>query len=191
MKTNEQIINEINLAFGLKNYSELAKELGINSQAVSNWKKRPKIEVSKLKDKFPNINANYILSNGMEGTLLIETSADRLFQAFNALGLDLETIYRETNIVEGYFDNLQNIDKDKIELISQVFPRINKQYIMHGKGIMLNPSHTQDGVNESGAAYKKSLPIAVQILLMEKLNNIDDAILDFKNLMKENNIITK
>lgn len=190
MKNNEQIINELKLTFSIDSDVELADLLDTSKQNISHWRNNGNVNVRKLKEVFPKININYILTNGQQGNLLIDSPRERLLTVLKEMDISLDEFYTKTNIVPGLLDDvmMDGLTHQQMRKIENAYPFINRDYIMYGKNEKLIHM-TADVVAEDKSNYGDGLNRKVKKDLSDKFGMITTAIESLRSTMLENQLI--
>ena len=85
-------------------------------------------------------------------------------------GRKKNTIYKETGLSNGYFDKVKELGADKIERIISIFPDLNLEWLITGKGTMLKEmanSHSDAKYN----VYDFETPAAAGAAII--MNDVD------------------
>ncbi len=65
---------------------------------------------------------------------------DRIFKILEFKGLNKNRFYKETGFSNGFLDKVKDIGSSKIEHILEIYPDINPEWLLTGKGEMLRSS---------------------------------------------------
>lgn len=83
---------------------------------------------------------------------------DRLIQFIDFKGITKRQFTQKIDVSHSYIDGLKTMQSDKISKISEVYPELNINWLLLGKGEMLNVSEIKyaanssaDGLIDSGA----------------------------------------
>lgn len=94
---------------------------------------------------------------------------DRILQLIKYKGINKRRFYIETGLSNGFLDKVKDIGVSKIEHILSVYPEVNSEWLLTGKGEMIDSSFAgnyTNGIEEPSAVYhsfnkikKQSVPV--------------------------------
>jgi hypothetical protein len=191
---NNLIITELKKLINAKNDKDLIEFLGCKQSTFSSWKNVTRtIDLELIKSKFPNLDMNWVYSNGKIGNILLETPVDRVLKAVKYMNKDLETVYNETGIVAGVLENKAEISDLAVSKFLRTYPQFNREWITLGNGTMMgdynNPLNISDMVQENTSGYVSSVSNEILSELARRYMTVENAVSDLRSLLVENNIL--
>ena len=81
---------------------------------------------------------------------------DRILKIIELKNINKNRFYKETGLSNGFLDKVKDIGASKIEQILNVYPEINPEWLLTGKGDMIKPEFVAySKIEDATAGYRK------------------------------------
>lgn len=140
---------------------------------------------SKISSKYPQYNISWIISG--EGDIYNGRLPDRLDKYISYKGISEECFLRSINMAEFRYVLIDssNIREDELDAIYANYPDLNPDWLLEGKGEMINSLNPQD--EDSYIDFLKKRINELEIQLKEKDSIIRSLSIALENNSKEKN----
>lgn len=187
--------------------TEFERRAGLSNGYLNSVRRSVGSKLEPILEAFPQLNRNWLLFE--EGEMLTsfvpaigesksKDSPDTIKEFFEDDGmtvgerLDLFIKYKglgryqfemKCGLSQGYVNNIRNSPHpDKLKRIANVYPELNIEWLMIGKGDMLHPNNS--GLYKMVEAHRKLIDIKLEIE-QNKRNALEEKFQEITNLLKK------